>query len=200
MSLPPLGGPDTAHVIIDMQRLFAEQTVWHTPAVTEILPKVRRLAEGFAGRNHFAKFMLPPNPEAASGRWQQYYRSWEMLTTDRLDPAMQDVVPALADLVEPARLIEKPTYSIFKVAGQRQRMEEVGIRTLVFSGVETDVCVLAGLMEAVDAGFHTVVATDAVGSSEPASHRAVLDLVLPRMPDQIELLTVEEILIRMSAQ
>ncbi len=30
----------TMHVVIDMQRLFAEDTVWHTPSLHDILPNV----------------------------------------------------------------------------------------------------------------------------------------------------------------
>lgn len=196
MRTPSLAGPDTAHVVVDVQRLFAEATVWHTPAIAEIVPNIRRLAEAFAGRNHFTKFMVPETPAQAPGRWQVYYETWAMLTTSVMDAAMLDVVAELADLVEPERLIEKPTYSMFKLPGLAEKLERAGVRTLVFSGVETDVCVLGSLMEAVDLGFHAVVVTDAVGSSAPASHRAVLDLVLPRMPDQIELLTTAEVLAR----
>ena len=34
MSLPQLS-PNTLHVVIDMQRLFAEETAWHTPVITD---------------------------------------------------------------------------------------------------------------------------------------------------------------------
>ena len=58
----------------------------------------------------------------------------------------------------------------------------------MFSGVETDICVLASVFDAIDAGFHAVVISDAVGSSAPAAHRATLDHVLSRMPDQIDII------------
>jgi hypothetical protein len=38
------------------------------------------------------------------------------------------------------------------------------------------------------------VVTDAVGSSSPPSHQATLDLVFPRMPDQIRLCTTADLL------
>lgn len=189
-----LSRADAAHVVIDMQRLFAERTEWHTPAIADILPNVRRLAEAFAGRNYFTKFMVPSHPAAAEGRWRAYYDTWSKLTTDVMDSALMDVVGALAPLVEPERVIEKPTYSFLQVAGVRQQLEDAGIRTLVFSGVETDVCVLASLFDAVDAGFHAVVVSDAVGSSVPVSHDAVLTRILPRIPDQVIIATTAEVL------
>ena len=184
----------TAHIVTDMQRLFAEDTPWHTPALAGILPNVRRLAEAFAGRNHFAKFMVPPSAEAACGRWQAYYQRWAEVTTSRMDPAMLDVVAPLRDLVEPERVIEKPTYSFLQVPGVRERLQRAGARTLVFTGVETDVCILAGVFDAVDAGFHAVVVRDAVGSASPAAHDAVLAHVLTRLPDQVEIVTTRQLL------
>jgi len=196
--VPPedLASPRTRHVIVDMQRIFAEDTPWHTPALTEILPNVTALARAFEGRNHFAKFMVPAAPHHADGRWQNYYERWSMLTTQEMDAAMLDIVSPLEALVEPERLIEKPTYSIFKVPGVMEGLRADGVETLIFSGVETDICVLAGLMEAVDAGFHTVVVGDAVGSSAPKSHAAILGHVLPRMPEQVDIMTTADVVAR----
>jgi nicotinamidase-related amidase len=188
-----LTGGNVRHIVIDMQRLFAEETVWHTPVIADLLPNVLRLAEIFDGRTLFAKFMVPLAPHHANGRWQVYYERWSMLTTQTMDPAMQDLIAPLAALATPKTTIEKATYSIFGAAGFEQSLRETGVDTLVFSGVETDVCVLASLFDAVDAGFHVIVASDAVGSSDMQSHAAILRHVLPRMPDQIEVLSTDAI-------
>ena len=37
-------GPDAVHVCIDIQRLFAEKTDWHTASIPTILPAIARLA------------------------------------------------------------------------------------------------------------------------------------------------------------
>ncbi|WP_241648386.1 cysteine hydrolase family protein [Paenirhodobacter populi] len=63
----------------------------------------------------------------------------------------------------------------------------------MFSGVETDVCVLAGVLDAVDLGFAVTVATDAVASSDPTAHEAVLNHMLPRLAQQVRLTTAAEI-------
>jgi nicotinamidase-related amidase len=188
-----LSGGNVRHIAIDMQRLFAEKTVWHTPVIADLLPNVLRLAEIFDGRTLFAKFMVPLAPHHANGRWQVYYERWSMLTTQTMDPAMQDLIAPLAALATSKTTIEKTTYSIFGAADFEQSLRETGVDTLVFSGVETDVCVLASLFDAVDAGFHVIVASDAVGSSDMQSHAAILQHVLPRMPDQIEVVRTNAI-------
>jgi nicotinamidase-related amidase len=184
------------HIVIDMQRLFAEETVWHTPVMAEILPNVLKLCDAYPENTLFAKFMVPHAPEHAPGSWETYYRRWSMLTTGQMDPAMQDLMVPLAAIAPKTALVEKTTYSIFGVEGFANRLRQENVDTIIFSGVETDVCVLASVFDAVDAGFHVVVATDAVGSSSLLSHEAILTHVLPRMPDQIELATTAELTAR----
>ena len=46
--------------------------------------------------------------------------------------------------------------------------------TLVISGAETDVCVLATVMVAVDAGYRVILAKDALCSVSDESHDAML--------------------------
>jgi nicotinamidase-related amidase len=188
-----LSGGNDRHVIIDLQRLFAEETVWHTPIIADILPNVLDLTAAFSHRTLFAKFMVPGSPHQASGRWRIYYERWSMLTTSSMDPIMQDLVAPLAAIATPETTIEKTTYSIFGVPGFEKRLHDGGVDTLVFSGVETDVCVLASIFDAVDAGFHVIVAANAVGSSASDSHQAILEHVLPRMPEQIGIWTTAEI-------
>jgi nicotinamidase-related amidase len=184
------------HIVIDMQRIFAEETVWHTPVMAEILPNILELCEAYAGVTLFAKFMVPAAPEQAPGSWEAYYRRWSMLTTEQMDPAMQDLIAPLAAIAPERAVVEKTTYSIFKVAGFADTLRHQDVDTIVFSGVETDICVLASAFDAVDAGFHVIIATDAVGSSSHQSHQAILTHVLPRMPDQIELATTASLMAR----
>src|ERR1700712_5000043 len=184
------------HIVIDMQRLFAEETVWHTPVMAEILPNILKLAEAYSDNTLFAKFMVPHAPEHAPGSWETYYRRWSMLTTGEMDPAMQDLMAPLATIAPKTAIVEKTTYSIFGVEGFAYSLRRAEVDTIIFSGIETDICVLASVFDAVDAGFHVVIAIDAVGSSSPASHEAILTHVLPRMPEQIELATTAELIAR----
>lgn len=66
--------------------------------------------------------------------------------------------------------------------------------TLIITGAETDVCVLATVMGAIDYGFRAVVAVGAICSSSPVGHDAILTLYRERFTEQIEVATVENIL------
>jgi nicotinamidase-related amidase len=62
------------------------------------------------------------------------------------------------------------------------------------TGGETDVCVLAAVMDAVDAGYRVVLAEDARCSVSDESHDAMLRHFGSRFSQQIEVASSEEIL------
>ena len=75
-----------------------------------------------------------------------------------------------------------------------EQLPEADRLDLVFSGVETDICVLGSVLDAVDRGYRVVIASDAVTSSDLASHEATLGRICRRFDVQIELATTEEVL------
>lgn len=191
--LPPLS-ENTLHVVIDVQRIFAENTVWHTPIISEILPNVISLCEAFPKRTLFAKFMLPQSAEAAGGRWKQYYERWSTMTLDALSPDMQDLVDPLRRFSDGENEFEKVTYSAFGSSWFSAYLSEQGVDTLVFSGVETDVCVYASVLDAVDVGYRVIIAADAVGSSDKAAHDATMTYLAPRLSDQVDIASTASII------
>jgi nicotinamidase-related amidase len=62
------------------------------------------------------------------------------------------------------------------------------------SGGETDVCVLATVLGAVDRGYRVVVATDALCSSSDETHDAMMTLYHNRYGQQVETVTTNTIL------
>lgn len=189
-----LDARSTVHLAIDMQRLFAEPTDWHTPAAHSILPNVMQLAQAMPDRSFFAAFMVPGTAAAAMGSWQSYYQRWSNMTGERLPPDMLDLMAPLAQVATDATLLRKTTYSVFGMPDLPARLVELGADTLVFSGLETDVCVLASIFDAVDLGFRVIAPVDAMASSSQAGHDAVIRHVLPRLPEQIELVSTASVL------
>ncbi len=187
-------GPDAVHVCIDIQRLFADETVWHTPSIADILPQIVRLTEHAPSRSIFTRFTTPEHPGDATGHWRAYYERWTSVTTAVMDGAMIDVVDDLVHFVPPALVVDKPTYSIFKTEAFRAMLDDMSCQTLICTGVETDVCVLATVMDAMDYGYRVIIPSDAVHSSNPVSHAATMDHVYRRFEDQIEIGTTDEIL------
>ena len=66
--------------------------------------------------------------------------------------------------------------------------------TLIITGSETDVCVLATVLGAVDWGFRVIVVTDAICSSSDEGHDALLKVYRRRYGEQIETVEAETIL------
>lgn len=186
--------PDTVHVAVDMQRLFAEDTGWQVPSFVEILPNVRRLVSHRPERTLYPCFITPPSAAAAQGMWQSYYRRWPQMTDGRLAPDRLDLVAALAELAPASARIEKEGFSSYSGPGFAPALDRLGARTIVVSGVETDVCVLGTVLDAVDRGLRVVIAVDAVTSSSLPAHRATLDHVYPRYEPMIDLASTQAIL------
>ena len=183
----------TLHIVIDVQRLFAEKTEWYTPAIADILPNVLKLTKARPSDTLFARFVVPKNAQAATGAWKTYYKRWTCFTLDTLDEAMLDLVPPLAEIAEPHAIVDKETYSVFGSPGFAERLQAAGIDTLIFSGVETDVCVYASVLDAVDAGYRVILAADALTSSDMAAHTAVMNILVPRLSERVEVLSTEAI-------
>ncbi|MFO1059184.1 MAG: cysteine hydrolase [Dongiaceae bacterium] len=186
-------------VVVDMQRLFAEATAWQAPRFGEILPTVDRLAAARPAETIFTRFMTPASPEAAPGRWREYYRRWSSVTLAEMDPAMLELVPPLRRHVPPAEVCDKTTYSAFESAAFRQALARRRPETLAFCGIETDMCVLATALPAIDRGLGVILIEDALTSASDDAHGAVLGALAPRLPTQIECLSAEAFLARWAA-
>jgi nicotinamidase-related amidase len=187
-------GESAAHLCIDMQTVFAERTDWHVPWMQRVLPTVQRIAEARSERTIFTRFVPPKDPEQMPGSWQRYYRRWRHMTGERIDPVMIELVPPLRALVPPARVIDKFHYSPFTEQALPDLLRQCRIDTLVITGGETDVCVLAAVLDAVDRGYRVVLAGDALCSTSDEAHDSLLALYANRFSQQIEVAASEEIL------
>lgn len=178
------------HVVIDMQELFRSHPDWGTPALSEIIPPIQRLLRAHPGKAHFSRFIPPAQMREAIGAWQRYYQRWDRVTLDRMDPSLVEVVAELKPWA--TRLIDKSGYSALGSAAFRMLAQHHGC--LVLTGVETDVCVLATVMEAMDLGLRVIVARDAVTSSVASCHDSALQIMAQRFDEQVEIATVDDIL------
>ena len=187
-------GPQAVHLCVDMQTLFAERTDWHVPWLVRVLPAVTRLAQAHCERTVFTRFVPPERPEDAVGSWRRYFAHWRGMTGERVDPQLIQLVPPLAALAPPAIVIDKAHYSPFKEQAFLWFLARLGADAMILSGGETDVCVLAAVMDAVDAGYRVTLAEDALCSASDESHDAMLRQFGARFSQQIEVAPVEEIL------
>lgn len=189
----PLGAGALA-VVVDMQNLFDTHADWGGPGVRRVLPKVLQLCRHQPRACLFTRFIPPETLAEASGAWRRYYARWPGVTRALDHPDSIELVPELAALAGSGSVIDKPTYSAFQAGAFRDALKARSADCLVFAGVETDCCVLASVLDAVDEGYRVVIATDAVASADDRAHRAILECVLPRLDAQVELTSTRTII------
>ncbi|ABO95687.1 predicted protein, partial [Ostreococcus lucimarinus CCE9901] len=74
-------------------------------------------------------------------------------------------------------IVDKDTFGAFIHAPDLAvRLREAGVKTIVFAGLITSVCVQHSVFSAFNAGFRVVVAHDACGDRSRARHEAALML------------------------
>ena len=91
--------------------------------------------------------------------WRSYFERWQDLTR-------QNIVPQLLELVPPAVIFDKRVYSPFHDGRLSPYLRLRGIDSLIISGTETDICVLATVLAAVDHGYRVIIAVDALCGSQ----------------------------------
>ncbi|PAU75167.1 cysteine hydrolase family protein [Halomonas salipaludis] len=194
--------PAAAQVLcIDMQRLFLEPGEWYGADGVAILPQVERLVAARSVQTLFTRFITASSPESAQGCWKRYYRHWHRVTQVEAGTDMLELHPSLVPYARVGQVFDKRGHNAFEapVVGPqgptfREYIRKLAPPALIVCGIETDVCVLATVLSAVDLGYRVIIARDAVASSDPSAHRACLELVYPRFDQQIELASTEAIL------
>jgi nicotinamidase-related amidase len=184
-------GEHCVHVCVDMQRLFAEKTDWHTPWMDRVWPVAARIAAHAPAKTFFTRFIPAAHPGEGPGSWHRYYQHWVSMTTERLGADMIELMPELARFVPPAEILDKRVYSPWMNDVLHSRLRDRGVDTLVITGGETDVCVLATVLGAVDRGYRVVVVTDALCSSSDAAHEASMQVYHTRYGQQVETATAD---------
>lgn len=177
-----------------MQRLFSSDGPWHTPWMERVLPVVAKIAERYPSQTVFTRFIPPVTPEQVPGMWRAYFERWHYVTRERIDPELLRLMPPLQGLVPPAQAIDKTAYSAFANPALLRHLRARKADGLVVTGTETDVCVLATVLGAIDHGYRVTLVTDAICSSSDACHDALLTLYRERFSIQLGLATSTEIL------
>jgi nicotinamidase-related amidase len=188
--------PDLAramHIVIDMQRLFADHPDWAVKDIGRIRKEATWLAEHKPGRTLWTRFVPARNAAAAHGAWRTYYEQWPSATLDGGGADYVDLLLEYRTLAGKAGIFDKSTFSAFGNEKFGGALQAAGIDTLILSGVETDVCVWATALDAVDLGFFVVLAKDALTSGTPEAHQAILDVIAPRFAPQVAVMNHAEL-------
>jgi nicotinamidase-related amidase len=96
--------------------------------------------------------------------------------------------------IPPDRTFDKHVYSPWTGNDFQERLRDAGVDTTVITGGETDVCVLATVLGAVDWGFRVILVTDALCSSADGTHDSMMNVYTNRFGQQVECVTTETLL------
>jgi len=118
------------------------------------------------------------------------------MTIDQLGPEMIGLVPDSRSCVPPARTYDKNVYSPWTGTDLPQQLRGAAIDTVIITGGETGVCVMATMLSAIDWGFRVVLVTDALCSSADETHDAMMNVYMNRFGKQVETVTMQTLLDR----
>ena len=182
----------TALIVIDMQRDFIEPGGFgaalgnDVSVLAAIIPTVADLIEGFRAAGlpviHTRECHRPDLsdcPPAKRERGKPSLRIGDPGPMGRIliagEPGaeiVQELLPVAGELV-----IDKPGKGAFYATQLGDHLAGLGIRTLVFAGVTTEVCVQTTMREANDRGFVCLLAEDATESYFPEFKEAALQMI-----------------------
>lgn len=174
--------------------MFAESTAWKMPWLPRVLPNVVSVAAAHPERTVFTRFIPAQKPGQGAGMWRRYYERWGSMTIDELGPEMIGLVRDLARFVPPARIFDKHVYSPWTGSDLHEQLRAAHVDTIIITGGETDVCVLATVLGAVDWGYRVILVTDALCSSADETHDSMMNIYMNRFGQQVECVTTETLL------
>jgi nicotinamidase-related amidase len=182
----------TALIVIDMQRDFIEpggfgETLGNDVSLLQaIVPTTAALIALFRGHGlpviHTRECHKPDLsvlPTAKRDRGAPSLRIGDAGPMGRILIAGEpgaDIIPALAPVAGEI-VIDKPGKGAFYATDLPGHLARLGVRTLVFAGVTTEVCVQTTMREANDRGFDCLLIEDATESYFPAFKAATLDMI-----------------------
>jgi nicotinamidase-related amidase len=152
-------------VVVDMQHVFGDpDSPWAVPRFAEVVPRIAALADAFAPRVTFTRFLAPAEP---SGGWRAYYEQFPFALVPP-DAQLYRLVDALADRAGPT--VDATTFGKWRP----ELAERIGSDDIVLAGVSTDCCVISTALAAADAGVRVRVLADACAGATDTTHEQAL--------------------------
>ena len=161
---------------------FPAVAAYYVPRITEVtIPNTRRLLNAFrkAGLERiFTRHgaFLPDGRDFIPRRRKREQDAVQLTGVPHLfsrGTYEHEIVEALKPLPEEL-VVDKNSTSPFHSTGIDQILRNLGIETLVVTGMATEMCVESTSRDAADRGYHVIVVEDAVATFYPEHHYASL--------------------------
>ncbi|MBM3677863.1 MAG: cysteine hydrolase [Actinobacteria bacterium] len=183
MTLPP-ALPNAAVLVIDMHRgsIDPPGTVF-VPAGAAIVPALAGLLESARAAGvpviYIVHQIRPDGSDARSPFWTEASGVGDLYPNVR-EQVIGSEWTALAAGLEPQpgdHVLPKKRYGAFSGNDLAFLLKNLGVETLILTGVETEICVTATAFHAFNEDYRVVVARDGVAALEADLGEAVLRIV-----------------------
>jgi len=145
------------------------------------LANLKKLIEKLRPKMPVVYTLITPLPREFTSSWRHYslMKRFRVDDIDKLPPFMaigskDRLVPDTVKPEETDIVIEKSTASIFIGTHFEYMMRDRGITSLIFTGIATEIGIVASAWDAANRGFYPVVVSDCVSSPDQEAHELSL--------------------------
>ena len=175
-------------VVVDMQKLFLteKKSPWMDKKLQSIIPNIEKLIKTLGEEKViFTRFTPPKTWQDENDSWQTYYKINQEITTSILGTKALDIIDNFNQYVSNASVASrKKSASIFLAGNFHSKIKKQSPQILIFTGVETDYCVLSSVLDAIHLGYYVIVVMDACASSKKEGQKHARG-IFDRFPEQL---------------
>ncbi|HET9173088.1 MAG TPA: cysteine hydrolase [Actinospica sp.] len=162
--------PQSALVVIDLQKGIAARPLAHP--IEAVAGNSARLAAAFRERE--LPVVLVNVTGGAPGRTESPRHRGE------LPPEYAELLPEL-DVQPGDVLVTKTTWGAFTNTSLHETLQGLGVTQVVLTGVATQIGVESTARSAFEHGYHVVLVTDAMTSTDTVAHDHSIEHIFPRL-------------------
>ena len=153
----------TALLILDMQKFFTDEgSHAYVPSSKAIIPVISTIVEIFEGPIFLTRHVQSEDDENLMIHW------WR----DRIEGNPSELHPSIAKIE--GEVVFKDRYSAFFGTDLERTLKELGIDSLIITGVLTDLCCETTTREAFMRGFKVYFIADGTATATEKRHTAAL--------------------------
>jgi nicotinamidase-related amidase len=188
-------------VVVDMQKLFLtdKKSPWMDKKLLSIVPNIEKLIKIIGLQNViFTRFTPPKNWQKEQDSWQTYYKMNQKITTSILGTAALEIIDNFIQYI-PNSLVanRKKSASVFMAGNFHSKIKKKSAKILIFTGVETDYCVLSSVLDAIHLGYYVIVIMDACASSKKQGQKYAKG-IFDRFPEQLWVTSTNDLIKQLS--
>jgi nicotinamidase-related amidase len=184
-------------VVVDMQKLFLtdKKSLWMDKKLLSVVPNIEKLIKTIGVQNVvFTCFTPPKNWQDEQGSWQTFYKINQKITTNILGSEALEIIDNFIPYISHSSVASrKRSASIFTTGDFLSKIQKKSPKFLIFTGIETDYCVLSSVLDAIHLGYYVIVVMDACTSSKKNGQTNARG-IFERFPEQLWITTTKELI------